>query len=758
MYAKRNIDNSFSFLRLYIIAVLIFSFSQSLYSSWLWGDWESGKDFYPFYIDNTTLYDGNFIKQVDDRFYLYDYNWLDDNIELTVIKGSGKSTFRLMGDGVARTLDNSIITYQEKERISIFSYSLSDKDKPELLQTKVLPNDWSVVNSNCLTYFSKNDSVLFYSENAEPIYIRNGIYKPYYLSDSVLVLMANSNMGKIFNIYTDGRLSQPIRIILNYNGNINIRVEGDDIYAIGESRNQSLASRVSKKVYKLEGNSFNLIQELVDTKDFIATGGSYYQIYTDKITLGNKSISTKGKIDFLGSAEIMVDGEPAVFAFFRNGIIALQNGRLIADQYIDLSGLKGKGDLEAEYYEGRLILTGNSNTANSIANGITYSMRITKNKAFMINRVLDRLLLIMITLTLVSIAFYLYQKYKRASRETRELTEDLQGGIFFTVDESGIFQRQNKESKEILVNETGRVSFKKLKSKEGLEDIYRMINNVLKDKKDSTYKVHIIQGIKHSEYMFQASVLRGSIGSFRGAVFYGTDITEELERKRLRNWAQLAHDMQTNLSVIRLNTEQLQIMAVGADLQKLNKIKHQSDIMLKRVRDIVTIGRGGEVKFQPVNIKMLIQELEIEFQDSDDNTEYRFHSQDFVAELDANKVTRAVRNAIENARKAVFSNGKQTGRISVTAYKELRYFYIKVDDNGHGMDDQVKNRMLTPYFTTGAASGGSGIGTMVMTSVMELHNGTLSIDSNKGDGTTVVFRFPVKQNSSDSAVNSTEEI
>ena len=62
------------------------------------------------------------------------------------------------------------------------------------------------------------------------------------------------------------------------------------------------------------------------------------------------------------------------------------------------------------------------------------------------------------------------------------------------------------------------------------------------------------------------------------------------------------------------------------------------------------------------------------------------------------------------------------------------------------MDKNIKQKMLNPYFTTGENTGGSGIGTMIMQYVTEIHNGDLRIESEKGKGTEIIFNIPIVQN------------
>ncbi len=72
-------------------------------------------------------------------------------------------------------------------------------------------------------------------------------------------------------------------------------------------------------------------------------------------------------------------------------------------------------------------------------------------------------------------------------------------------------------------------------------------------------------------------------------------------------------------------------------------------------------------------------------------------------------------------------------------------FSFAIIDNGEGMNEDTQKKILKPYFTTNKKQGGSGIGTMIMQRVMELHGGNFAISSEINKGTEVVFSIPLKQ-------------
>ncbi len=65
---------------------------------------------------------------------------------------------------------------------------------------------------------------------------------------------------------------------------------------------------------------------------------------------------------------------------------------------------------------------------------------------------------------------------------------------------------------------------------------------------------------------------------------------------------------------------------------------------------------------------------------------------------------------------------------------------IRVSDTGLGMDPSTVSQIFKPFFTT--KSHGTGLGLVIVKKIVEAHQGELTVDSEKGRGTTFTIRFP----------------
>ena len=339
-----------------------------------------------------------------------------------------------------------------------------------------------------------------------------------------------------------------------------------------------------------------------------------------------------------------------------------------------------------------------------------------------------------------------YRRYL-LQRRFLEAGLELSGmGIIMYLDSEGRLIKINSTAKSVLHISFDIPLYRPIRyylSKSHLSELLDFIETALIERKPMQMQITIDENESVKEFIWGATPLFGFTGSFAGCILSGIDITEELEKKRLTNWAQLAHDMQTNLSIILLNAQHLQIVETK-NIIRQKKILSQITLLMQRVRDIVTVGRDEVASYSQYDAVLICKDVIEEFDDQlYQNATLSFSGKQVMFFCDPIKLTRGLRNAVENGMRAL---QKQPGTVDLSCSHDDKFVYFKIKDSGIGMDDHTRVNMMKPYFTTKKSQGGYGIGTMVMQKVAELHNGRIEIVSEPGKGSVITFIIPLLTN------------
>ncbi len=492
---------------------------------------------------------------------------------------------------------------------------------------------------------------------------------------------------------------------------------------------QSIWLETNGQTLRIAGN-----QDLFRIYYIIHSGSSYYLVidkYKGKVKNGSLQSELSRELVEPLLVEI-IDGK--VYAVFRNNLsIFDQEGEIVAMDFLPV-GEYIKSDPSIIALDNHIIIFTESASLvlSEKNNDFWWFFRFMKESG--------KVVIPLIFFVGLVIVLQFYRGQKRLLRAVLNLPS---AGAVVVLDKNGRLERANASGKN-LIGISGNLPMGKHMqyyfTKEHIKPMKELLEKAMEMKNSVSQKLNIVTGGDLREWYCMIVPLRTVTGFFTGLLFTGIDITEELERKRLSNWAQLAHDMQTNLSTIKLNAEQWGVGSAEDDNDRKKRILHQVNILMHRVRDVVTVGRSDGVDRQLVNGAEICQEVRSEFDDTMfPNVEIIANPQNAMVSCDRAKLTRALRNAVENAVRSLEGN---PGQVTISNWTDPRFAYFSIRDTGAGMDEQTAKKMLKPYFTTSKKYGGMGMGTMIMQHVAELHGGKIDVLSEKGKGTEIVFSFP----------------
>jgi PAS domain S-box-containing protein len=259
-------------------------------------------------------------------------------------------------------------------------------------------------------------------------------------------------------------------------------------------------------------------------------------------------------------------------------------------------------------------------------------------------------------------------------------------------------------------------------------------------------------------------------GKTTGVLGIARDITEQKEEReraaradKLRALGQLAsgvaHDFNNSLAAI-LGRAQLLRRQVNdpALVRNLDIIQTAAEDAAATVRRIQTFARKSPVKeFEMVDVATLLNDA-IEITRTRWENEARLRGLEYEVKLEAevgqntygsaSELREVFVNVIVNAVDAMPRGGK----LAITCRRRENRLQLQFTDNGMGMPDDVRQKIFEPFFSTKGAHG-TGLGLSVSYSIIERHEGLISVDSQPGGGTTFTIDLPaVLPDSSDADV------
>ncbi len=108
-----------------------------------------------------------------------------------------------------------------------------------------------------------------------------------------------------------------------------------------------------------------------------------------------------------------------------------------------------------------------------------------------------------------------------------------------------------------------------------------------------------------------------------------------------------------------------------------------------------------------------------------------------IANVDADLLKQAVLNVIQNGAQAMPEGGK----LEVVLEEDRKSAVLRISDEGTGIAEEIREKIFDLYFTT--KSGGSGIGLAMTYRIVQLHHGSIDVQSRAERGTEFRLRIPL---------------
>ncbi|MGD9580300.1 MAG: ATP-binding protein [Vampirovibrionia bacterium] len=221
------------------------------------------------------------------------------------------------------------------------------------------------------------------------------------------------------------------------------------------------------------------------------------------------------------------------------------------------------------------------------------------------------------------------------------------------------------------------------------------------------------------------------------------------------------------VNIILELVELLESLSVSdEDKQKVNAYKEENDFefLLEDLQDLIEDVKEGAKRAHKIvlDLRNFSRLDEAEFKEVDlhqgiDSTlnllskhykhKVKVHKQygdiPFVS-CYASQLNQVWMNILVNAAQAI---KHEDGQVWIITESDGTNVTVKIKDNGCGIEKEVLDKLFDPFFTTKPVGEGTGLGLSITHSIIEKHQGEITIDSIVGEGTTFVIKLPISRES-----------
>ena len=216
----------------------------------------------------------------------------------------------------------------------------------------------------------------------------------------------------------------------------------------------------------------------------------------------------------------------------------------------------------------------------------------------------------------------------------------------------------------------------------------------------------------------------------------------------------MTHELKTPLSTISIASRSLQNDEVLACQEKVLEtakvISRQNSYLSKQINHLLEISkweRGQfelDLKYVDIKdmLKGIVEAFRWENKDNGVDIQEEYCVNNISINIDETMITSAITNMLSNAIK--YNNNSPA--ISVKVWGD-DFLWISISDNGIGIDREEIDHIFDKFYrvSTGNVHNvkGLGLGLFYVKQIIQAHNGTVSVNSKKGQGSTFTIKLPI---------------
>ena len=225
------------------------------------------------------------------------------------------------------------------------------------------------------------------------------------------------------------------------------------------------------------------------------------------------------------------------------------------------------------------------------------------------------------------------------------------------------------------------------------------------------------------------------------------------EKSRQEFVSNVSHELKTPLTAIKVLADSLVLepdVPIEMYREFITDINAEIDREAKIVNDLLALVKldktSGELNIAEININDLLETIlkRLKPLALKRGIEMVFESyRTVLAEVDEVKISLVFTNLIENAIKY----NRDGGKVMVSLNADHRFFYVKVEDTGVGIPEEEQGLVFDRFYRVDKArsreTGGTGLGLSITKSAVQMHRGSIKVQSIPGVGSIFTVRIPL---------------
>jgi signal transduction histidine kinase len=209
----------------------------------------------------------------------------------------------------------------------------------------------------------------------------------------------------------------------------------------------------------------------------------------------------------------------------------------------------------------------------------------------------------------------------------------------------------------------------------------------------------------------------------------------------------IAHEIRNPLNYINLTLDHLRNRFQPADGKSaeysklIGQVKSEVARINQQISDFLNYSRPAKANLQPMNARTIVEDSLrlVEAQAAENDITIGVVERENVPNImgDPEFLRSVFNNLFINAVQAMGSEG---GNLNVKISPEDGFVCFEVSDTGNGIPEENLNKIFEPYFST--KETGTGLGLAIVQKILEIHHGTIEVESTVGEGTKFTVRIP----------------